>query len=458
MGNAYLESYTSEKVYIRAGPEFGEREGHTLLISKAIYGLRSSGARWHDRFFDIMRDMGFFPCKMEPDAWMRAKDDHYEYIAVYVDDLVIASKEPNAIIKALESPPNNLKLKGTGPIKFHLGCDYTRDEDGTLCISPKSYIERFIASFERLFGSKPSRKVRSPLEKGDHPEIDFSEELNEKDTKIYQSLVGAFQWLVSLGRFDIATATMTMSSFRAAPRKGHLERLKRMCAYIYNYKHFALRVRTQEPDYSSLEVPEYDWARQVYGDVKEDIPDDIPEALGKPVVHTCWKDANLYHCYATGRAVAGNIHALNGTIVDTTSKKLKTVDTATYGSEFVAARIAIDQIIDMRNTLRYLGVEVKGKTHLFGDNESVVTSATIPHSGLNKRHNALSYHRVREVIAAKFVAFIHIPGAINPSDILSKHWGYSDVWPSLQAIFHYSGDTADLLEKERDAPNGESKG
>ena len=112
----------------------------------------------------------------------------------------------------------------------------------------------------------------------------------------------------------------------------------------------------------------------------------------------------------------------------------------------------------MRNTLRYLGVEVKGKTYLFGDNESVVTSATIPHSGLNKRHNALSHHRVREVIAAKFVAFIHIPGAINPSDILSKHWGYSDVWPSLQAIFHYSGDTADLLEKERDAPNGESKG
>ena len=70
IGNAYLEAYTSEKVYIIAGAEFGELEGHILIISKALYGLQSSGARWHDKFADCLRELDFFPCKAEPDVWM----------------------------------------------------------------------------------------------------------------------------------------------------------------------------------------------------------------------------------------------------------------------------------------------------------------------------------------------------------------------------------------------------
>ncbi len=80
--------------------------------------------------------MGFTPSKAEEDIWMRAKGDHYEYIAVYVDDLMIASKEPEAIIKALQEE-HNLTLKGTGPTTFHLGCDYFHDEEDTLCVGPK---------------------------------------------------------------------------------------------------------------------------------------------------------------------------------------------------------------------------------------------------------------------------------------------------------------------------------
>jgi len=93
-----------------------------------------------------------------------------------------------------------------------------------------------------------------------------------------------------------------------------------------------------------------------------------------------------------------------------------TVETTTYGSEFVAACIATDQVIDLCNTLRYLGVPVKSKSYMFGDNKSVVTSSTIPHSGLNKHHNALSYHCVHEAIAAKILGSFHIDGKKNLSD------------------------------------------
>ena len=71
IGNAYLEAETSEKVFIIGGPEFGDRAGHILIIHKALYGLRSSGFQWHEKFADCLWDMGFVPSKAEPDIWMR---------------------------------------------------------------------------------------------------------------------------------------------------------------------------------------------------------------------------------------------------------------------------------------------------------------------------------------------------------------------------------------------------
>ena len=104
-----------------------------MIIHKALYGLRSSGLRWHERLADCLRDMGFFPCKAEPDIWMREKDSLYEYIAVYIDNLAISAKHPKEIIDVLMNR-HKFKLKGTGPIKYHLGCDFFRDEDGTLSV------------------------------------------------------------------------------------------------------------------------------------------------------------------------------------------------------------------------------------------------------------------------------------------------------------------------------------
>jgi hypothetical protein len=391
--------------------------------------------------------MGFTPSKAEPDIWMRDAGDHYEYIACYVDDLMIASKKPNLIIDALEAPPNKFTLKGTGPVKFHLGCDYIRDEDGTLCVGPKTYIERLVLQYKSMFGESPSTRVTSPLEKNDHPELDTSPLLDEDGISQYQSLIGAMQWTITLGRFDIAVHVVTMSSFRVAPRVGHLDRLKRMVGYLAKMKNGFVRVRTDVPDYSDLPVMQYDWSHTVYGNVTEAIPHDMPTPLGKGVLFTTVKDANLWHDWVTGRSITGILHFINQTPFDWFSKKQATVETATYGSEFVSAKDAAQQIIGIRTTLRYLGVPILGPTRMFGDNGSVVTSGSQPHTPLKKRHHALSYHFTREAIASNALDFQHIPGEVNPADILSKHWGYSVIWPILQPILFWQGDTADLLGK-----------
>jgi Reverse transcriptase (RNA-dependent DNA polymerase) len=227
IGNAYLEAQTKEKIYIIAGSEFGSRQGHILLIKKALYGLRSSGKRCHERFADCLKDEGFEPCKAEPDIWLRPAADKscYEMVAVYVDNLAIGMKDPRRFLTMLVDK-HKFKLKGSGPISFHLGCDFERDDDGVLCMSPKQYINQMVSQYERMFGSKPRTNVTSPLEKNDHPEVDDSELLDEEGVQQYQSLIGSLQWAVSLGRCDVTTAVMTLSSFRAIPRRGHLKRAK----------------------------------------------------------------------------------------------------------------------------------------------------------------------------------------------------------------------------------------
>ena len=113
----------------------------------------------------------------------------------------------------------------------------------------------------------------------------------------------------------------------------------------------AIIFRTGEPDFSSLKDQEYDWTRSVYSGACEQIPHDIPKPLGKHVQTTHYADANLHHDLATGKAVTAVLHFLNQTPIDAYTKRQSTVETATYGSEFVAARTAVDQIIDICTTL-----------------------------------------------------------------------------------------------------------
>ena len=160
IGNAYLEAETLEKVFVIAGPEFGELEGHTLVIFEALYGLRSSGLRWSGEFSLRLKDMGSFSSLADPCIWMRQVDDHYEYIAVYVDDHAIASKDLAGIFRVLTDEDKFKLDEGTRPIEFHFGCDFSRDKEGVLCFAPRKYIDKLVASYERIFLDQNRRPTR----------------------------------------------------------------------------------------------------------------------------------------------------------------------------------------------------------------------------------------------------------------------------------------------------------
>ena len=120
VGNVYLEAWTKEMLYIVAGPELGPLKGHILIVDKALYRLRSSGARWVGKVADLLQKLGFTLSYADPAIQMRDMGDHNEYICVQVDDMLIASKNPKAITDKLSK---EYTLKGVGPPEYYLGAE-----------------------------------------------------------------------------------------------------------------------------------------------------------------------------------------------------------------------------------------------------------------------------------------------------------------------------------------------
>ena len=109
---------------------------------------------------------------------------------------------------------------------------------------------------------------------------------------------------------------MTMSGFRVAPRKGHLEWVQCIISYLVKMKHAAICFQTEEPDFSTLPDQQFDWAYTIYSHMEEVLPHDMPTPLGKFVTLTHYVDANLYHDLITGRSVTGILHLANKTPID----------------------------------------------------------------------------------------------------------------------------------------------
>ena len=136
----------------------------------------------------------------------------------------------------------------------------------------------------------------------------------------YLTKVGQPQWLVTLGRFDLHAQVATMSRFRAAPRQGHMDSLKRIYSYAIRTKDYAIRFRTDPPDCSFLPDQDFDWTHSVYDDVYAILLDDMPEPLREAVVTTTTMDANLNHCLATGKSITGCLHFVNKPLLTYTQR------------------------------------------------------------------------------------------------------------------------------------------
>ena len=304
IAGAYLNAPCHEKICTLCGLEFGkEYEGRYAVITKALYGLKTSAFAWREHLSTTLQEsLGFKPCKADPDVYLRPakKQDgslYYELVFIYIDDVLVILHRGREILNMLDQH-YLLKPDSIGPPKIYLGNEVqTFDIDNDVskrcwALSSKKYATEAIRNVKIWLEERDmmlKTRVAGVLPSGYRPELDTSSYCNQEWQSFFQQQIGVLRWLVELGRIDITTEVSMLAAYLAGPREGHVHALLHVFAYINQYDRSRLVL---DPSYIVHgEEPLADWSG-FYPDAKEEIPPDAPEPLGKPVQITVFVDSD----------------------------------------------------------------------------------------------------------------------------------------------------------------------
>ena len=228
---AYLNAPTGEKVYFRCSVEFGNLAGHYAVLAKALYGLKTSAAAWQNRLAHILEQkMGFTPCRADPNIWMRVgmklmQDKYYEYILVYIDDILIISHGPKEALTQLDQH-FLLKHDSIKEPNLYLGSQimkhwFSDDPSKSYwAMGSEKYVKDAIHQVKEWLAERNGAlkaKAPSVLPSGYRPELDVSEYCNQSNASFFHSHIGILRWAVKLGRIDICTEVSMLAAFLTAP-------------------------------------------------------------------------------------------------------------------------------------------------------------------------------------------------------------------------------------------------
>ena len=417
------------------GLDVGEDRGKILVLTRALYGLKSSGASWRATLASTLENMGFQSTIADPDVWRRKAQkpcgfEYYELMLVYVDDLMFVSHNPKPTLVSIDKTCQ-LKEGSLGKPDTYLGGQIYEHHlnDGRKCwgMTSEKYIKNAVQTVEDLLredgdGLQLKTTAKTPIPHTYRPELDITPELNGEHSSRYRQIIEILRWAVELGRVDMHHEVALMSQYSALSREGHMEAVYHIFAFLKTHPrlNIVLDPRPVPLDENAFVDVELSAWRDFYGDMAEELPPKMPASLGNTLDITCFVDLDHAGNLVTRMSHTGIIIFLNNAPVIWFSKKQNTVESSSFGSEFVALRIVRDLIVGLWYKLRMFGVPIVGPASVLCDNQGVVKNTSLPDSVLSKRHNAINYNVVREAVAAGIIRVGKEDGQTNLADALTK--------------------------------------
>jgi hypothetical protein len=254
IGNAYLNAPCRKKIWFVVGPECGNLlQGLPCKKVCALYGLKSSGAAWRAMISAfIVNNVRFGPTRADADVYMRKNYKHggemyYEYLLVYMDDVLVVSHTPEEVMKAIGAE-FQIKNDEYGPPTTYLGAGISKVQlsNGKECWSMDShkYVLAAIEVVCDLLGKYGLELKTEMQRKGEHhglipisycPELDCTPHCNEEHASCYQQIIVILRWAIELSIMDILTKVLLLSQYQADPREGHLKALYWIVNYLSRY-------------------------------------------------------------------------------------------------------------------------------------------------------------------------------------------------------------------------------
>lgn len=214
VGTAYLNEIITESIYMSQpnGYEEPGQESKVCKLDKSIYGLKQSGRGWYEQLDLHLIKCRFVRATADSNLYIRTRKEGTVYLLVYVDDLLLASKNPKLLEVVKNLLSTEFERKVLGDPAFLLGVHIQRNrESGMLTIDQSKYAAEIL----RRFNMEESHGVSTPIAAGtklDRPEKSAStEEQRELDRLPYKQAVGSLIFLACLTRPDLAYAVHVVS-------------------------------------------------------------------------------------------------------------------------------------------------------------------------------------------------------------------------------------------------------
>jgi len=373
--------HTDDVIRRKASKMLKQLEGgdKVCLLKKAIYGLRQAGRCWNDRIDKEVREFGARKSTADSCVYIKGNGDDLMIIALYVDDILVASKSEKQISNFGRFLASKFELTCLGKIKHCLGMEFL-SKNGEISIKQSGYIRDIL---ER-FGMAESKKVSTPLEPGINLMKSEGESNSEERSIPYRELIGALMYWSVCTRPDISYAVSYLSQFSNRYKREHWIAAKRVLRYLSGTQELGLTYK--KTGKSILGFVDADWAN-------------------------CPNDRKSYTGYA---------FILGGCPISWESRKQRTVALSSTEAEYMALSEASKEGVYLRHFLSDLGFESLTQVCIKCDNNGARKLAENPVFHGRSKHIDVRHHFVREVLKNEELVIEYASTNEMAADILTK--------------------------------------
>ena len=383
---AFLVASMDRVLYVEI-PGYAVPEGKAILLKRALYGGRSSGALYAKEIATWLKNYGFKPTSVDETLFRLERNGGVILLSLYVDDGMCATNNEALYKKFIDDLSAKYQLSDQGNLDWHLGMKFTRDKNsGAVRIDQKAYIESVVKRFG-LEAAKPKltpMTANSYLSKQDCPQVPDKEQ-----TKAYQQLIGSLMYIACGTRPDIAYAVNSCAQFMSNPGPRHMEAAKHIVRYLKATSHVGLTYSKQPPQL----------ANRLYGYVDADHASDADDR----------------------KSVGGYVLMLGGAAVSWSSRKIKVVALSSFESEWYSASICGCEVTVVRRILEEMGYAQHGPTKVMEDNAACIYSS-MDNKPMNPRskHIDTRVFKLKEFVKEGIMTLVKIGTDKQVADNLTK--------------------------------------
>lgn len=378
---AFLYGHLNEEIYMEQPPGYVKSNKRDLVckLNKSLYGLKQSPRCWNETISNYLESCGFVACQADPCVFIRKKKE-IAIVAVYVDDLIIMTRDSHDLKMVKENLAVRFKMKDLGELHYCLGINIKIDEQRRwIQLSQKQYIMKLL----QKYGLETAKPVSTPVD----PNVKLVKDdgvSKPVDQRRYQSMVGSILYAATATRPDISYAVGVVSKFNAAPTQQHMTAVKRILRYLKGTLDICLQY-SKDGDGDIVGYSDADWGN----------------------------DESRY-------STSGIAFLLGNGAISWQSQKQGTIALSTVEAEYVALSGATQEAIWLRRLMRDLSTSVEKPTVIMEDNQGAIALAGNPIGHKRTKHIDIRYHFIREKVQDGTIVLEYCPTKEMVADILTK--------------------------------------